>query len=287
MADQRTAPGVRDSLGTIPGPMYSPNSGSTWREEHVPRLVLRVFEDVGDRVDRAADDAGLVQRLVDLLRRALARPVADDPLDLVLVVTAREVRRELRVVGELGPADRFAEPAEDVVGVRGDHDPLVVGGLEDVRGSDALQVRALRAADDPEAVVLRHRALEQRERRLHQRDVDDLADATAQRVAPVEGGENAVHGEHAGQGVAERQVHARWRLVGEAVDVADPAHRLRDGGKAGPLSVGAGLPVAGDTREHEAGVDLAEAVVAEIPPLERPGPEVLDHDVCLLGEAKE
>ena len=96
-----------------------------------------------------------------------------------------------------------------------------------------------------------------------------------------------LHGEHAGQGVAERQVHARRRLVGEAVDVADPAHRLRDGGEAGPLRVRPGLPVAGDTRQHEAGVDLAQPVVAEIPPLERPGPEVLDHDVCLLDEAKE
>ena len=53
-------------------------------------------------------------------------PLGDDALDLVLVVAAREVRREPLVVGELGPADRLAQPPEDVVGVRGDHHPLVV-----------------------------------------------------------------------------------------------------------------------------------------------------------------
>ena len=107
-------------------------------------------------------------------------------------------------------------------------------------------------ADDPEPVVLRHRALEQREARLEQRDVDDLAASAAERVAPVERRQDALRREHAGQRVAERDVHARRRLAGEAVDVADAAHRLRDRGEAGPLRVGAGLAVAGDAREDDA-----------------------------------
>ena len=134
----------------------------------------------------------------------LRRPLGDDALDLLLVLAAREMRREARVVGELGTAHRLAQPAEDAVLVRGDDHPEVVARPEDVRRRDALQVGARRLADDAEPVVLRHGALEQRERRLHQRDVDDLAAAVAEHVAVVERGEDALHGEHRRERVAER-----------------------------------------------------------------------------------
>ena len=220
-------------------------------------------------------------------RVALAGPVGDHPLDLVLVVSAREVRREPLVVGELGPTHRLAEPAEDVVGVRRDHHPLVVARLEDVARRDALEVRPLWAAHDPQPVVLRHGALEHRERRLHQRDVDDLAEPAARHVAPVDRGEDPLGGEHARERVTEREVHARRRLVGEAVQVPDPAHRLRHRREPGAVRVRPGLAVAGDARQDDAGVHLAEAVVAEPPALERPRPEVLGDDVGVLDEPQE
>ena len=87
----------------------------------------------------------------------------------------------------------------------------------------------MRLADDAEPVVLGHGALEQRERRLHQRDVDDLPAPLAEHVAVVERGEDALDGEHRGERVAERDARARRRLAREAVDVAEPAHRLGDG----------------------------------------------------------
>jgi hypothetical protein len=124
------------------------------------------------------------------------------------------VRGEARVVGELRLLDRGAEAAEDVVGVGGDHDPLAVGRLEDVRRRDALEPGPAGPAHDPEPVVLRDHALEQREARLHERDVDDLA-AAAERVAPVEGREDPLDGVHAGERVAERDVDPRRRLTGK------------------------------------------------------------------------
>ena len=80
---------------------------------------------------------------------------------------------------------------------------------------------------------------------------------------------------------------ARRRLAREAVDVAEPAHRLGDRGEAGALRVRAGLPVAGDARDHEPRVRLEQLLGAEVPALERAGPEVLGEDVGVLDEREQ
>src|SRR6185295_1148517 len=90
-----------------------------------------------------------------------------------------------------------------------------------------------------------------------------------------------------GEGVAEGDAGARRRLSREAVDVAQPAHRLGHGGEARTLRIRARLAVAGDPREDEALVHLREAVVAEIPALERAGTEVLGEDVCDTDELEQ
>src|SRR2546430_2665934 len=87
----------------------------------------------------SAGSARLVQHAVDLAGVARAGPVADDAFDLLLVLAAREVRREAGVVGELRLSHGLAQAPEDVVGVRSDDHPLVVLRLEDVRRSDPLQ----------------------------------------------------------------------------------------------------------------------------------------------------
>ena len=217
----------------------------------------------------------------------LRRPLRDDALDLLLVLAPREVRREARVVGQLGPAHRVAQPAEDAVLVRGDDHPQVVARPEDVRRSDALQAGSRRLADDAEPVVLRHGALEQRERRLHQRDVDDLPSPLAEHVAVVERRQDALHGEHRGERVAERDACARRRLAREAVDVPEAAHRLRDGGVARALGVRPGLAVPGDACEHDAGVRRRQPLVAEVPALERARAEVLGDDVRDADELEQ
>ena len=72
------------------------------------------------------------------------------------------------------------------------------------------------------------------------------------RVAVVERHEHALGGEHRRERVAERDAQARRGVAGEAVDVAQAAHRLAGGGEPGALGVRAGLAVAGDARDDEA-----------------------------------
>lgn len=101
-------------------------------DEHVAGLELRILEDVGDRVDRPTDDADRVERGVDLLRVVESGPLADDGLDLLLVVAASTVVDEPRVIGELRPANRAAQSPKHVVLIGGNGDPLPVAALEDV-----------------------------------------------------------------------------------------------------------------------------------------------------------
>ena len=56
-------------------------------------------------------------------------------------------------------------------------------------------------------------------------------------VAVVERREDALHGEHPGERVAEGDPRARRRLAREAVDVSEPAHRLGDRRVARTLGV--------------------------------------------------
>src|SRR5205085_315086 len=104
---------------------------------------------------------------------------------------------------------------------------------------------------------------------------------------PVERSKDPLSREHPGKRIAERDVDPRRRLVRKAVDVAHPAHRFGDGGETGALGVRAGLPVAGDARDHEPRVDLPEALRPEVPLLERAGTEVLDEDVAVLDQLEQ
>ena len=74
---------------------------------------------------------------------------------------------------------------------------------------------------------------------------------------------------------------------GKAVDVPEPAHRLRDRREPGALRVGAGLAVSRDPDEDDAGVHLGEPVVTEVPSLERAGAEVLGDRVCDADELEQ
>src|SRR5207253_10179608 len=152
---------------------------------------------------------------------------------------------------------------------------------------DALQPGAARPAHDPEPVVLRHGALEQREGRLEQRHVDDLPPAATGGVVPVERREDPLGGEHPCEGVAERDVEAGRRLTGKAVDVAEPAHRLGHGREARPLGIRAGLAVPGDARQDDPRVHVLHSLEADVPALERAGPEVLRDDVRPADELEQ
>jgi hypothetical protein len=246
-----------------------------------------VVEDVGDRVDRAADDAGVVQNPVDLGGGVPPGPLGHDGLDLLLVVASVEVGLETSVVRQLRLSHRLAESAIDVVGIRRNDHPLPVRRLEDVRRRHALQTCAPRPTHDLEPVVLGDRALQQREAGLEQRHVDHLSPTEAERIALVEGREHADGSEHAGERVAERDVDAGRRLPLETVDVANAAHRLGHGGEARTRRVGARLAVARDPTHDELWIRLPQLRWADVPPLERSGPEVLDEHVAALRELEQ
>src|SRR3546814_9626107 len=62
-------------------------------------------------------------------------------------------------------------------------------------------------------------------------------------------------------------------------------HRLAHAAEAGLAGKGTGLAEPADVGHHQAGVVLRQGGVVEAPLLERPGPEVLQDDVALGGEA--
>ena len=184
-------------------------------DQHVACTELRILEDVGDRVDRAADHAGVVEDAVDLGGVVHARPVGDDPLDLLLVVAARDVGAKRSSSASSGRSIASQSRRKTLSALAAITIHLLVARPEDVGRRDPLQIRPLRPADDSEPVVLGHRALEQREGRLHQRDVHDLAEPAADGVTPVERSEDSLGREHAGERVAEGDVHAGRRLAGK------------------------------------------------------------------------
>ena len=69
--------------------------------------------------------------------------------------------------------------------------------------------------------------------------------------------------------------------------MAEAAHRLGDGREAGALGIGPGLAVARDAGENDAGVHRRQLLVAQVPPFERAGAEVLRDDVGHAGELEK
>src|SRR5262245_60320614 len=69
--------------------------------QHVACPELVVLKDVGNRVDGSTDHASLVEDPINFGRRVPRRPSLDQPFQLLLVFASCQVRRELRVVGEI------------------------------------------------------------------------------------------------------------------------------------------------------------------------------------------
>ncbi|MPM40034.1 hypothetical protein SDC9_86672 [bioreactor metagenome] len=67
--------------------------------------------------------------------------------------------------------------------------------------------------------------------------------------------------------------------------MAQTAHALGDGRKARSLAVRARLPVAGDADHDKLRIEGRQLLPAQPPLLQRPGTEILDHDVDFAGQA--
>ena len=102
----------------------------------------------------------------------------------------------------------------------------------------------------------------------------------------LDGGESPEGAHHAGQVVGNGGRAGRdGRAIGVARDVAGSAHRRGDAPEAGALPVRSRLPEGGDAHHDETAVHRAQILPAEVPALERAGPEVLGDDVGGGGEA--
>ena len=159
----------------------------------------------------------------------------------------------------------------------GDQHELAVGGRVHVGGGDVGQDRPGPLAGVPGHLVLGDQRLHHGQHRLVDGRVDHLAAAGA--GAGVQGQQGPEGGEGPGQGVADGDPRAAGRRGGVAGDIAQPAHGLADGAVPGPGRVRPVLAEPGHPDQHQPRVPLGQRVVAEPPPLQGPGPEVLDQDV--------
>ena len=204
LADRRAGPrGVRRGarvgpVGTFDERLAMVGMGD--QAEVVPVGQLRVVHALRRVLHVVGGDVGGLEAILDDLGRVLARPGADDPVELYLA-GAPLVGGE---VGEVVAADEVGEPAPAVVVLAGDGYPAVVAGS----GVDAVgherRVVVSSARRDPSV----HRPVEQCRRQQVQGgltlgDVDVLALAGAPGV--VDGRQGGERGEAWGDVVGVRE----------------------------------------------------------------------------------
>ena len=232
--------------------------------------------DVGGRVGGPHRYVVGDARRLDLRRGAGPGPVGHDAVDLVGALGALRERRPSRIGGQVGPSHRVTEATEVGVGPGHDAHVLVVRGGVVVERRAVREAIALTAADETEAVVARHRPLEDTEDRAVKRRVDNSPAPCAVHVAVVERGDRGLGREGAGEVVGDRHARADRRAVGvpgqmEQSAVAD-AHAV----EAGSLRVGPVLAEDRDAHPHQARVAVCGP---DVPALHGAGTEVLAHDV--------
>ena len=153
------------------------------------------------------------------------------------------------------------------------------GAVERVMTTDAVGVeRTLRGG------VLRQLVLHV-EHDVGHRDVDVLALARALAVQQrVPEGGKAVH---RGGVVGDGESHHRWGTVGVAGHVHQTRRGLDDPVEAGSLRPRARLSVGRDRHHDDVGIDLAERLVVQSPPLQHTIGEVLDDHVDLADQVPD
>ena len=201
------------------------------------------------------------------------------------MLEAGGVRREALVVDQLGPLDGTHQALERRGRGRRQRDVAAVLRRVDIARGDEGELVAHALGDLPEAVVEDHLLADEREQRLVDGEVDDLAPPVALHVALVERDHRGVGAENRGERVAEPHRRERGRVLGKAVQMRPAGERLGQRPEAGLVAQRPVLAPAGDAHHDQAGVLGRQLLVAEVPALERAGPEVLDQDVGVTDEA--
>ena len=249
--------------------------------ESSARGVLRVGENVGDAVDRAARNFGGSKRL---RQRGLVdrfRPSLDDFVDGLTIGDARTLARESRIARQLALAHEVGEAPENPVVGAGDGDPATILGRVVVVGGGERRARAHPFANRAGHRVGDREAVEDAEYAFVERDVDDLAASGRSPLAI--GDENAEGDEEPAHIVGDgRRSRIGGRAVGKAAEIGQPPERLGDPAEAGQVLVRAVLTVAGNTAHDDGRVD-AQIVVADAPAFERPGTEILKDDIIAVA----
>ena len=125
---------------------------------------------------------------------------------------------------------------------------------------------------------------EQREQRLVERDVDDLANAGDLITVT----KRRQHGGRARQGrhhVGHRERRQRRRALGLTGGDGEPAHGFHHRAEAGPIAIWTVLAPTRDASDDEPPIEAEQDVGAQAPLLQRAGDEILDEDVGVADEA--
>src|SRR5215211_1362681 len=182
-------------------------------------------------------------------------------------------------------ADQAHHALGDALGAGGDGDPVAVLRLVGVSRGIVYGAVAAPLLNHTELVVDRRLRPEDGEDWLDDGQVDDLPAPAG--VAGPEGGQYGDRTSQRRDTVDQPERRERRWSVGLACDVGEATHGLSQGAEAWPVLVRAELAEASDAGEHEARVYLAEALVAEVPPLQGARSEALDHDVRVTCETPE
>ena len=167
-----------------------------------------------------------------------------------------------------------------------DADIAPVLGAEHVARAGRLGAAAGARPDLAGQSVDRRLGRDEREDRVEQRQIDDLARAAldldpAQRHHDREGAVQP--GDHVGQ-----RGRRQYRLaVGKAGARGIARHALDQRAEAGPVAIGPALPPARDAHDHETRIAGVQHVRAEPHFFERAGTEILDQHLARRGEIEQ
>ena len=220
------------------------------------------MEDLVVALQEPAGDAGVAECIDPMPGRPLRRDVLDQRDQLAPVLVAEVVLREARVVHQLPQAEHLAAglPGRSRVGPQREE---AVGGAQRLVGRGRLVRGAERLGNLAGGEVPAGFPHGQRDPRLEQADVDELAAAGA--LASAQGGQGRNRPvERAGQ-VGNRNAHFDGILPAFlSGDGHEAAHPLRHDVQPRALSVRSVLSPPGGRDVDEAGVQLRQARVVEL-----------------------
>ena len=245
-------------------------------DRHVLRLDLRIGKDLFQRLDLAGGHARAVEPDNPVFARVAGQRRIQQPVQFLAPGEALVVAVKARIGQQVGQADLGQEPSQHLI-VGGGNGDLPVGGIiKPVRRHQRMIVAgALRvlAGDKMLGGKIGHHAQHAIDHGGFHRLPRPVAVAAMQRRDDAESGVKPRHQ------IGDRLGRAQRRLVGGAVHAHEPAHRLRDEVKGGPVDIGPGGAEAVDAGHDQPGIEAVQFLLREAHPRQHAGAEVFDQHV--------